>query len=275
MRTSATMSSGDRHVERTERHIHNLTVDGVTINVVSLPQAVTSIVSAAQHGDNFSVCTLNLDHVVKLQQSDFRAAYQRARFVTADGFPIVVLSRLLGTRIRRTTGADLVEPVCRQARRKHLPIFMLGSNDRTLAIAAKRLSERFRGLEVAGYYAPGDNFDPYSSEADVAIDRIRASGAKLCFVALGAPRQELFAARCLDELDGTGMLCIGAALDFIAGTQIRAPSLPQKIGLEWAWRMLKEPRRLGPRYARCMAIIPQLLVRTIPQIFNARMGKAA
>jgi N-acetylglucosaminyldiphosphoundecaprenol N-acetyl-beta-D-mannosaminyltransferase len=260
---------------QTQRH-RNLNVDGVTINVVSLPQAVSLIVSAARHGDNFSVCTLNLDHVVKLQQqSDFRAAYQRARFVTADGFPIVVLSRLLGTRIRRTTGADLVEPVCRQARRKRLPIFMMGSNERTLAIAAKRLSERFRGLEVAGYYAPGANFDAYSREADVAIDRIRASGAKLCFVALGAPRQELFAARCLDELNGTGLLCIGAALDFIAGTQTRAPSLSQKIGLEWAWRMLKEPRRLGPRYARCMAIVPHLLVRTIPQIVNARMGKAA
>jgi N-acetylglucosaminyldiphosphoundecaprenol N-acetyl-beta-D-mannosaminyltransferase len=260
---------------QTQRH-RNLTVDGVTINVMSLPQAVSSIVSAAQHGDNFSVCTLNLDHVVKLQQhSDFRAAYRRARFVTADGFPIVVLSRLLGTPIKRTTGADLVEPVCRQARRKQLPIFLMGSNERTLTTTARRLSEQFRGLEVAGCYAPGENFDPHSGEADIAIDRIRASGAKLCFVALGAPRQEVFAARCLDELDGTGLLCIGAALDFIAGTQIRAPSLSQKIGLEWAWRMLKEPRRLGPRYARCMAIVPRLLVRTIPQIVNARMRKAA
>jgi N-acetylglucosaminyldiphosphoundecaprenol N-acetyl-beta-D-mannosaminyltransferase len=255
---------------------HNLTVDGVTINVLSLAQAVSSIVSAAQQGDNFSVCTLNLDHVVQLQRRpDFRAAYRRARFVTADGFPIVMLSRLLGTRIRRTTGADLVEPICREARKKGLPIFLLGSNDRTLSLTAKRLSERFQGLKVAGHYAPGANFDPYSSEADFAIDSIRASGAKLCFVALGAPRQELFAARCLDELDGTGLLCIGAALDFIAGTQTRAPALTQKVGLEWAWRMWREPRRLGPRYARCLATVPQLVVRTIPQIVNARMGKAA
>src|SRR6195256_5629062 len=117
------------------RQPRNLTVDGITINVPSLPEAVSSIVAAAQHGDNFSVCTLNLDHIVQLQQrSDFRAAYRRARFVTADGFPIVVLSRLLGTRIRRTTGADLVEPVCQQARRKQLPIFLMGSHDRTLAI---------------------------------------------------------------------------------------------------------------------------------------------
>jgi exopolysaccharide biosynthesis WecB/TagA/CpsF family protein len=255
---------------------HNLTVDGVTINVASLPDAVSSIVSAAQDGETFSVCTLNLDHVVQLQQRpDFRAAYRRARFVTADGFPIVVLSRLLGAPIRRTTGADLVEPVCNLARERGLSIFLLGSNDRTLAIAKKRLSQRFRGLEVAGYYAPGANFDPYSSEADFAIDRIRASGAKLCFIALGAPRQELFAARCLDKLNGTGLLCIGAALDFIAGTQTRAPSLSQKCGLEWAWRMLREPRRLGPRYARCIAAVPRLVARTIPQIVNARKRKAA
>src|SRR5882757_5433832 len=122
---------------------HNLNVDGITINIPSLPQAVSSIVSAAQRGDNFSVCTLNLDHVVKLQQQpDFRAAYRRARFVTADGFPIVALSRLLGIPIERTTGADLVEPVCQEAGQRQLPVFLLGSNERTLATSARRLSER-------------------------------------------------------------------------------------------------------------------------------------
>jgi len=98
-------------------------------------------------------------------------------------------------------------------------VFRSSCWDRTIARSPSRqklLSERFQGLKVAGYFAPGANFDPYSSEADFAVDSIRASGAKLCFVALGAPRQELFAARCLDELDGTGLLCIGAALDFIA-----------------------------------------------------------
>jgi N-acetylglucosaminyldiphosphoundecaprenol N-acetyl-beta-D-mannosaminyltransferase len=254
----------------------NLTVDGITINVSSVPEAVSSIVSAAQSGDNFSVCTLNLDHVVQLEQrADFRAAYRRARFVTADGFPIVMLSHLLGVPITRTTGADLVEPVCREAQRKGLPVFMMGSNADTLSLTARRLSERFRGLRIAGTFAPGRNFDPYSTEADLAIDSIRSSGAKLCFVALGAPRQEVFAARCLDELKGTGMLCIGAALDFIAGTQKRAPTITRKIGLEWAWRMLNDPRRLAPRYARCMAAVPRLVARTLPQIVSARMRKAA
>jgi N-acetylglucosaminyldiphosphoundecaprenol N-acetyl-beta-D-mannosaminyltransferase len=254
----------------------NLTVNGVVINVPTLSDAVTSIVTAARNGDNFSVCTLNLDHVVKLQdRPDFLAAYHRARFVTADGFPIVMLSRLLGTRIERTTGADLVEPLCQEAGKNGLPIFLLGSNDHTLATAARQLSRRYKGLKVAGCYAPGSNFDPCSEEADVAIRNIRASGAKLCFVALGAPRQELFAARCLDELDGTGLLCIGAALDFIAGTQTRAPSVAQKYGIEWAWRMIRDPRRLGPRYARCAAVVPGLVARTLPQIIDARIRRAA
>ncbi len=254
----------------------DMIVDGIAINILSIPEAVSSIVSAAQIGDSFSVCTLNLDHVAQLQQRpDFRAAYRRARFVTADGFPIVALGRLAGTKIERTTGADLVAPLCERAGSKNIPVYLLGSNRLTLHRTARRLASRFKGLQIAGYYAPGENFDPYSDEADRAIEGIRNSGARLCFVALGAPRQEIFAARCLDRLPGVGLLCIGAALDFIAHTQNRAPLITQKIGLEWAWRMLRDPRRMAPRYARCMTIVPRLVARSIPQIVNARTRKAA
>lgn len=253
------------------RQQENLTVDGITVNITSLADAVSSICEAAHNGDSFSVCTLNLDHVDQIQRNPvFLAAYRRARFVTADGFPIVVLSRMLGKHITRTTGADLVEPVCQEAGRTGLPVFLLGSNTVTLASASKVLCDRYPGLDIVGCFPPGDHFDPYSAEADDAINRIRLSGAKLCFVALGAPKQELFAARCIDELAGTGMICIGAALDFIAGTQIRAPLITQKYGLEWLWRMMHNPRRLAPRYARCAAAVPRLLAATLPQIYHAR-----
>lgn len=258
------------------RQHDSLTIDGIAINTFSMSEAIDSIVSAAQDGDNFSVCTLNLDHVDKLnRQPEFRAAYRRARFITADGFPIVILGRLAGASIERTTGADLVHPLCAEAGRKGLPVYLFGSNKLTLHRAARRLTSRYPGLEIVGSYSPGPTFDPHSSEADAAIERIRASGARLCFVALGAPRQEIFAARCLDRLPSTGLLCIGAALDFIANTQNRAPRFTQKTGLEWAWRMMRDPRRLGPRYARCAAVIPKLAIRSIPQILNARMRKTA
>lgn len=253
-----------------------LSVNNVSINIPSLSDAVSEIIAAAERGDNFSVCTLNLDHVVLLERrSDFRNAYRRARFVTADGFPIVALSRMIGSQITRTTGADLIAPLCAAAQKRNLPIFLLGTNSLALAETAKRLSQQYRGINICGYFTPGRNFDPYSREADFAIEAIRRSGARLCFVALGAPKQEIFAARCLDRLNGTGMLCIGAALDFIAGTQTRAPLFTQKAGLEWAWRMVREPRRLGPRYARCMAIVPKLVVKTLPQIISARTRSTA
>jgi exopolysaccharide biosynthesis WecB/TagA/CpsF family protein len=254
----------------------NLVVDGITINVPSMDQAVSSIVKATQQGETFSVCTLNLDHVVQLQRrSDFRVAYRRARFVTADGFPIAILGRLAGTPVERTTGADLIAPLCAEAGRRQIPIYLLGSNKLTLHRTARRLIRRYPGLKVVGSYAPGKNFDPYSPEADDAIDLLRTSGARLCFLALGAPKQEIFAARCLDETDGIGFLCIGAGLDFIANTQARAPSFTQKVGLEWAWRMATNPRRLAPRYARCIGIVPRLVINSLPQILNARMRKTA
>jgi exopolysaccharide biosynthesis WecB/TagA/CpsF family protein len=251
----------------------NLTVDGITINLRTMDDAVAAIVSAAQQGESFHVCTLNLDHVRHLgANDDFRESYRRARFVTADGFPIVVLGRLARAPIRRTTGADLIEPVCEAASRNNLPIFLFGSQPSTLAECEKRLCGRYPGLQVAGCFSPGLGFQPDSAEADDAIERVRASGAKLCFLALGSPKQEVYAARCIDRLPGVGFLCIGAAIDFVAGTQERAPGFAQRNGLEWFWRLTREPRRLGPRYARCAAAIPGLLANTLPQIINARMG---
>lgn len=258
------------------QHSGSLVVDGIPINVASMDQAVSSIVRATQRGETFSVCTLNLDHVVQLQhRSDFRAAYRRARFVTADGFPIAILSRLAGVRVERTTGADLIAPLCAEAGRRQIPVYLLGSNKLTLHRTARRLIRCYPGLKVVGSYAPEKNFDPHSAEADDAIDLLRTSGARLCFLALGAPKQEIFAARCLDEIDGVGFLCIGAGLDFIANTQARAPSFTQKVGLEWAWRMVSNPRRLAPRYARCIRVIPRLVISSLPQILNARTRKTA
>jgi exopolysaccharide biosynthesis WecB/TagA/CpsF family protein len=249
-------------------------VDGISINVHSMPQAVSTIMSAAENGHGFCVFTLNLDHCNKLRSDPkFHAAYKRARFVTADGFPIVLLGRLNGVRVRRTTGADLLEPLSLAASRARVPIFILGPNQGVIARAAGELQRRVGELDVVGSYAPGANFDPESPDADMAIERIRRSGARLCFVALGAPRQEIFAARCLERAPGVGFVCVGAALDFLAGTQVRAPRFFQNNGLEWLWRLSSNPQRLAVRYLRCAAVVPRLLAGAIPQAITARRGR--
>ena len=250
-------------------------VDGVTINISSLPQAVAAIGSAAQHARSFCAFTLNLDHCTKLRSDRrFRSAYRRASFVMADGFPIVMLGRLAGVHVSRTTGADLAEPICVEAARSRLPVILFGPNNRTLRRAQARLRERIDGLDIVDAFAPGSGFDPESLEGDLAIERIRQSGARICLVALGAPRQEIFSARCADAVTGVGLICVGAALDFIAGTQMRAPPFFQNNGLEWLWRLSGNPRRLGSRYLRCAAAMPRLVADVIPQAISGRRGRA-
>jgi len=105
---------------------------------------------------------------------------------------------------------------------------------------------------------PPAEFEPDSEAADEAIAVIKQSRARICLVALGAPRQELFSARALDATTGIAFLGIGASLDFIAGTQTRCPQLLRRLNLEWAWRALSDPRRLAPRYVACAALFVRL-----------------
>ena len=234
-------------------------IDGQAINLANQPDLIARIRTRALAGQGFCLFTLNLDHLVK-RRSDpaFRQAYARASFVSADGAPVVALARRQGTQLTRTTGADLIEPLCAMAAREGLPLFFFGSSQVLLGAAADELRRRFPGLLIAGCEAPPFGFDPLSPAADAAGDRMAASGAKLCLIALGAPKQELFADRMLARHPGMGCLCIGAALDFIAGGQKRAPILAQSLGLEWVWRLATNPRRLFVRYARCAMLMLDL-----------------
>ena len=236
-------------------------VDGWPINIATLDEAVETITSEASRGHGLSVFTLNLDHLVKLRHEEsFRAAYEKADFVTADGAPVAALARRQSGHIERTTGADLVEPLAHEAARTQLPVFLFGTTPEALKAAEEHLQEATQNrLHIAGTFSPPLGFDPQGPEADQAIERIKASGAKLCFVALGAPKQELFAARARELGVKCGFICIGAALDFLAGTQRRAPKLAQKLNIEWLWRLALSPRRLAHRYALCALVLADIL----------------
>ena len=239
------------------------TVDGRQINVATMDQAVDAIGLAAESRQSFSVFTLNLDHLVKLRQHpDFEDAYANADFVTADGAPVAALARRQNDVIERTAGADLVLPVAREASRRGIPVFLFGTTMEVLRKAGSVLqAEAGNTLTIAGMDAPEHSFEPDSAEADAAIARIAASGAGLCLVALGAPKQELFAARAKARGVNCGFICIGAALDFLAGEQVRAPMIMRRWKLEWLWRLLNNPRRLAARYARCALLLAEIAFR--------------
>jgi exopolysaccharide biosynthesis WecB/TagA/CpsF family protein len=113
---------------------------------------------------------------------------------------------------------------------------------------------------IVGRASPERGFDPEGIAAAAAIDDIVASGARLCLVALGAPKQELFSAKAVARGGRTGFVCIGAGLDFLVGAQVRAPAIMQKSGLEWFWRLASDPRRLAQRYARCAIVLGEITV---------------
>jgi exopolysaccharide biosynthesis WecB/TagA/CpsF family protein len=248
-------------------------VDGWSITSPTLPAAIAEIAQQAADGRSFTVFTLNLDHIVKLRRDPaFRAAYETASLVTADGAPVAWLSRRQSPAICRTTGADLLLPLIGEAAARQIPIYLFGASGSALAKASRAFADRTNGLiDIAGTDAPSAGFDPAGREADAAIARIAASGARLAFIALGAPKQEIFAARAKAQGVACGFICVGAAIDFIAGEQVRAPEFMQRTGTEWLWRLATNPRRLALRYASCAVIFADLaLIRPLRLKWAAR-----
>ncbi len=212
-------------------------------------------------GAGFALATVNLDHLVKLRSPGvFRDAYAAQDFVVADGNPIVWLSKLAKAPVDLVPGSDAVVPLAKLAAETGTPVALLGSTDDALAAAAAALQEKAPGLQVAGTFSPPFPFDPQSDLADQLIDDVAASGARLVFLALGAPKQEILAARGRDRAPALGWVSIGAGLDFLAGTQTRAPAWVRRFALEWVWRMMTNPKRLVLRYAQCALIMPALAI---------------
>ncbi len=244
------------------KHPSSAIVDGQTITCPDMDSAVRAIIAKSKSGNGFTVFTLNLDHLVKLRRSaDFREAYANAAVVTADGAPVAWLARFQDTTVQRTTGADLLEPLAQAAAEARLPVFLFGTSADVMARAGRELAGRTEDLlDIAGTMAPSAAFDPKGPEADQAIARIKSSAAKLVFVALGAPKQEIFAERARAAGLNCGFVCVGAALDFLAGTQIRAPQAMRNSGTEWLWRLASNPKCFVRRYAECAGLMLDLVV---------------
>lgn len=191
----------------------------------------------------------------------FRAAYLAQSHVVADGNPVVWVQKAAGQPVELIPGSELIAPLAALAARQGVPVALLGSTEAVLARAAAALEAGHPGLRVVARIAPPQGFDPAGSPGEAALAELATSGARLCFLALGAPKQEILAARGHGLLPQVGFVSIGAGLDFIAGAQVRAPVWVRRIAMEWAWRMLGNPRRLAKRYAQCALVLPGLMAQ--------------
>ena len=251
---------------RLDRDVDDLAGPGA-LGLVGVPTqaALLEALSAAlDRGEGFAVATLNLDHIVKLRRdAAFRRAYAGQTHVVADGNPVVWLSRLSGREVALVPGSELIAPLAALAAAKGVAIAALGSTQPALRAAAERLEADHPGLTVAACLAPPMGFNPESAAADEMLDAVAASGARICLLALGAPKQEILAVRGLARHPGLGFVSIGAGLDFVAGRQKRAPLWVRRIAMEWLWRMLSDPRRLARRYLDCALVLPGLTVAAL------------
>lgn len=242
--------------------VHVPMVDGWPINVYNLEDGVSRIIESAKSHESFAVFTLNLDHLDKLRRSaTFRQAYAQARYITADGAPVARLASRGGRQVKRTTGADLIVPLMHAAAAENITVYFYGTTPAVLQKSGAYLTQCTGSkLRIAGTEAPPNGFDSEGASAEAALDRIEQSGAGLCLVALGAPKQELLAARAVRRNIPVGFVCIGAGLDFLTGAQVRAPKFMQRVGLEWVWRLATNPHRFAVRYARCTWVLAQIFV---------------
>ncbi len=222
----------------------------VPVDRVTFPEALATIAEMVDSQRGGAVFTPNVDHVV-LADSDprLRDAYAAVDLSLADGVPVVVASRLLGTPVpEKISGSDLVPQLLDHAVRRRGRGFLLGGEPGVAARAGERLRFEVPGLQIVGAVSPRIDLDDTAARRSAVIERVRRARPHVVLVGLGCPKQELWIHRAVDELRPSVLVGVGAAIDFAAGTRRRAPSWISRAGAEWLWRLAQEPRRLWRRY---------------------------
>lgn len=224
---------------------------GVHVSAINYATAVREIESWIERGERQYVCVTGVHGVMECQRDpELLRIHNASGLTTPDGMPMVWAGRRAGaTAMSRVYGPDLMLALCDLAARRQWSSFFYGGGEGVADLLASRLQNRFPRLAVAGTFTPP--FRPLTSEEDDAVVKlINGSGATLVWVGLSTPKQERWMAAHRSLLQAPVLLGVGAAFDIHAGLLPQAPVWMQQRGLEWAYRVYREPRRLWRRYAR-------------------------
>jgi N-acetylglucosaminyldiphosphoundecaprenol N-acetyl-beta-D-mannosaminyltransferase len=225
---------------------------GVPLALTDYERVLDWMDAAADAEHRGYVCVAATHTVVACREDpELRAAVCEADFTVPDGQPLVWALRLLGERLSdRVYGPDLMDRACARAARTGRRFYLYGGRDQG---ALRRLSRNLR-LRHPGLLIVGGNAPPFREltpeEEDAVAQDIHRSGADVVWVGIGVPKQEKWMARMRPRLDAPVLIGVGAAFDFHAGLIPQAPARMQRLGLEWLFRLVQEPRRLWRRYLR-------------------------
>jgi N-acetylglucosaminyldiphosphoundecaprenol N-acetyl-beta-D-mannosaminyltransferase len=242
------------------RRVDPVWVWGVPFASLSMAETLSAIDDLIEAGRPTFFITANVNYAMLTDQnSDLRMVNEQAAFIVADGAPLVWASRWQGSPLpERVAGSDLIIEMSARAAKKGYRLFLLGGAEGVAAKAVSWLCERFPGLQVVGFESPPFR-ELSADEQDALAARIRAARPDLLFASFTQPRGERWLAATCDSLAAN----IGAAIDFAAGRVRRAPRWLQNCGLEWAFRLGNEPRRLVRRYARNAWFIARMVARDV------------
>ena len=239
---------------------------GTEICDLTLEDAVGLALAAAASRDSARVVTPNSEIVLNAMKDPGLAAALRGAYLSLpDGAGVVAASRITGAPLRRrVAGADFAESLLEALGRRGGSVFLLGGREGVAELAAEKISKRFPGLAVVGC---ADGFFP-ESRAGELIDRINSASPDLLAVCLGSPRQELWMAENAPRLRVGVMAGLGGTIDVLAGVAARAPESWREHGLEWLYRLIREPRR----YKRVLRL-PLVIVKAAAVRIGGKNGK--
>ena len=235
--------------------MHKTDILGVRFHNVDRAQAIERVLGFMQEeGEPRAVFTPNPEMVMRAcDDSNFRDTLNRGHMVVADGIGVVIASRILGGGIRqRVAGCDLIQDIMASA--SHCRVFVLGAKPGVAELATLRLVREYPNIEIAGF---AHGYFSNDEEAGV-VAQVRASTPDLLLVGLGFPRQEFFIDRHLNALGAKVAVGCGGSIDVFAGEVRRAPKWVCSMGLEWLYRLVRQPSRIGR-----MLSLPMFVVRVV------------
>jgi N-acetylglucosaminyldiphosphoundecaprenol N-acetyl-beta-D-mannosaminyltransferase len=224
----------------------SVSLDGVPVHNVTLEETVELIARWVAAGESGTVYTPNVDDIVKAHRMpDFRAALLGMRLRVPDGKWIVYGSRIAGVPLRGSVTGRLLPEALAARLGPECGMAFIGGQAGVAEAAGLRLAER--GARIVAALAPAMGFTVGSAEDELLTRELREKGARVVFVCLGAPKQALWMDRHGPELQAV-LIGVGAAVDVLAGRSSPAPAWMTRLGFEWAFRLVHEPRRLARRY---------------------------
>jgi len=238
---------------------------GVPLARIDMEGALAKIDQFVQERSPHMVVTSDSPGIVRARDDpEYQEVVRRADMVTADGRGVVWMARVLGLPVReRVSGVDLMQRICERATERGHSVYLLGARPGVAVDAARMLEARCPGLRVVGthhgYFTPDE-------EPDV-VRRIAAARPDILFVAFGAPKQEKWISRHLADLQVPVAIGVGGSFDVLAGRVQRAPAWMQRAGLEWLWRTMREPSRVGRLWA-----LPRLVLLTLREAMRRKPG---